>query len=323
MQSSSVSILIVDDTKFSSAVIEKLLVLEGFTDIRIASAAIDALSMIKERNADILLADWLMPGMDGLALTQLVRELNRRTNSFTYVVLLTAKEGDSAFKEAFASGVDDFVGKADLKTHLVPRVNAARRIAHMQNALLQREAKLKDEYRSLTLSNQVDSASGAGNFVFMTQQLDRYLKQSRSRNGQIGLLICRIDNLDQLSVSHDDDFHKNILKQIATRLKECARPMDEVARLNSNSLALAIYSNGNQLDTRKLIKRVEDAVLTSAYDTADGYISLVGTLQLDLINGDIGAPDTAEDLLNDALWRLSNLTGGPAIHHWITSMAEQ
>ena len=92
MPASSSSIMIVDDTKFSSAVVRKLLQLDGFTDIRVADTAIDALAMLKQRNADVLLADWLMPGMDGLELTQLVRELNRRKNVVSYIFLLTAKE---------------------------------------------------------------------------------------------------------------------------------------------------------------------------------------------------------------------------------------
>ncbi|MFQ3283012.1 MAG: sigma-B regulation protein RsbU (phosphoserine phosphatase), partial [Reinekea sp.] len=58
MQALHASIMIVDDTKFSSAVVKKYLDSVGFTDIRIADNAIDAISMLKSRNADILLADW-------------------------------------------------------------------------------------------------------------------------------------------------------------------------------------------------------------------------------------------------------------------------
>jgi len=316
MQASPTSILIVDDTKFSSAVVKKALQLDGFSDIRVAKNALDALSMIKERNADVLIADWLMPGMDGLELTQLVRELNRRKNKFTYVVLLTAKEENEDLKEAFAKGVDDFVGKTNLKNHLLPRVHAAQRISRFQNSLLKRELSLKEQFRGLTLMNRIDPATGIGNLQFMEQQLSRYLKQHKGRSGCIGILMCRIDNLPELRSQYGDVFKNQILKQASERLQEAARPMDDVARINENTLVLALYGNDSNFITHKLIRRVQDALLTKAYSTKDGYATLEGTVQYDVIDADGDTPQIAAEVIASALERLNQLDQGQSIHFW-------
>ncbi|MDX1341143.1 MAG: response regulator [Reinekea sp.] len=316
MQASPTSIMIVDDTKFSSAVVRKALQLDGFTDIRVADNAIDALSMLKERNADVLIADWLMPGMDGLELTQLVRELNRRKNKFTYVVLLTAKEENEDLKEAFAKGVDDFVGKTNLKSHLLPRVHAAQRIARFQNSLLQRELSLKEQFRGLTLMNRIDPATGIGNLQFMEQQLSRYLKQHQGRSGCIGILMCRLDNLPDLRQQFGEVFKNQILKQASERLQEAARPMDDVARINENTLVLALYGHDSNFITHKLIRRIQEALLVRAYSTKDGYTHLHGTVQYEVIDANNSTPQTAAEVIGAGLERLNDLDNGQSIHFW-------
>jgi diguanylate cyclase (GGDEF)-like protein len=316
MQANSTSIVIVDDTKFSSAVVRKTLSLDGFTDIRVADNALDALSMMKERNADILIADWLMPGMDGLELTQLVRELNRRKNKFTYVVLLTAKEENEDLKVAFAKGVDDFVGKTTLKTHLLPRIHAAQRIAKFQNSLLKRELTLKEQFRGLTLMNRIDPATGIGNLQHLEQQLAKYLKQHKGRNGYIGLLLCRLDNLSTFRNSHGEVFKNQILKQAAERLQETARPMDDIARINENTLALALYGNESSFVTHKLVRRVQEALLIKAYSTKDGFASLTGTVQYDVIDTNGKTPQTAAEVISSGLNRLNSLDQGQSIYFW-------
>jgi len=316
MQANLSSIMIVDDTKFSSAVVRKLLQLDGFTDIRVAESAIDALAMLKQRNADVLLADWLMPGMDGLELTQLVRELNRRKNVFTYIVLLTAKEENDDLKQAFAQGVDDFVGKTSMKTHLLPRVHAAQRISRFQNSLLQRELALKEQFRALTLLNQIDPATGIGNLQFMEQQLSRYLKQHKGRNGHIGLLLCRFDNLAALSEQNDESFKNQLLKSAGDRLRETARPMDDIARINDNTLALSLYGNESSFTTHKLVRRVQDALLIRAYSTSMGFISLIGTLHYEVIDANGNSPQTAAEVVDAALEHLNLMADGQSVHLW-------
>ncbi|HET8707293.1 MAG TPA: response regulator, partial [Pseudomonadales bacterium] len=74
MPNAELSILVVDDAKFSSVVISRTLQNAGYQDIRTANSAREALNMIEQRPVHVLIADWLMPEMDGLQLTQEVRQ---------------------------------------------------------------------------------------------------------------------------------------------------------------------------------------------------------------------------------------------------------
>ncbi|HAQ26671.1 MAG TPA: diguanylate cyclase, partial [Pseudomonas sp.] len=85
MPNPQLSILVVDDAKFSSVMIGRALSKAGYQDIRFADSASAALALIEQRPANVLLADWLMPEMDGLELTAQVRQQDEMSAHYTYV----------------------------------------------------------------------------------------------------------------------------------------------------------------------------------------------------------------------------------------------
>ena len=156
------SILIVDDAKFSSEVVSRTLTSSGFTDVRHAMSAAEALQKLEERVASLVIADWLMPEMDGLELTRRIRQLDEQVNRYTYIVLLTAKEGVSALQKAFDEGVDDFVNKSAMNDQLLPRVMAAERLLRIHNRSLVENQRLLDMNTRLRKHNTIDPLTGSG-----------------------------------------------------------------------------------------------------------------------------------------------------------------
>ena len=136
MSSSDLPILVVDDAKFSTTVITRNLKAGGYTNISHAVCAKDAIIIQQENPASIIIADWLMPEMDGLEMTKRIRQMEEASNRYTYVIMLTARDGIDALKHAFDEGVDDFVNKAAMQQQLLPRVFAAERLVNNQNRLL-------------------------------------------------------------------------------------------------------------------------------------------------------------------------------------------
>lgn len=163
MPNPDLSILVVDDAKFSSAMIGRALSQAGYQDIRFASSASEALQQLEQRPVSVLLADWLMPEMDGLELTARVRQLDESINHYTYIVLLTGKEGENVLGEAFDRGVDDFVSKAAMNEQLVPRIYAADRLCNTLQRLLVENRLLTENIARMEERNLVDTLTGLGN----------------------------------------------------------------------------------------------------------------------------------------------------------------
>ena len=198
MPNPQLSILVVDDTKFSSAVIGHALSQAGYTDIRFASSAMAALAMHEERAASVMVADWLMPEMDGLQLTTRIRQRDEQTNHYTYVMLLTAREGDNVLGEAFDRGVDDFISKSSMSEQLLPRIYAADRITQLINRLLEENHLLASNNAQLEQHNLIDSLTALGNRRYLLQRLDDALQRVESRGGFCSLLVLGLQNYQDI-----------------------------------------------------------------------------------------------------------------------------
>ena len=92
MRKEDLSIIIVDDLQFSREVIKSGLGKSGFADIRTAASADEALYLLNQRRAHVVLADFWMPGMNGLEMTDLIRRWDENNDRYTGIILLTAED---------------------------------------------------------------------------------------------------------------------------------------------------------------------------------------------------------------------------------------
>ncbi|PXB82702.1 diguanylate cyclase, partial [Pseudomonas aeruginosa] len=220
MPNPDLSILVVDDAKFSSAMIGRALSQAGYQDIRFASSASEALQQLEQRPVSVLLADWLMPEMDGLELTARVRQLDESINHYTYIVLLTGKEGENVLGEAFDRGVDDFVSKAAMNEQLVPRIYAADRLCNTLQRLLVENRLLTENIARMEERNLVDTLTGLGNPRYLRQKLADSLRQVETRGGALCYLLVGMPEAPVLRQRHGEAFHRELLLGVARRLQQ-------------------------------------------------------------------------------------------------------
>jgi DNA-binding response OmpR family regulator len=103
-----ISLLVVDDDAFIARLLEIELSAAGY-DVRTAGSGDRALELAYERCPDLILADVMMPIMDGFELTRRVRMDERISHA--KVILLTARGLSADRLEGFAVGADDYLVK--------------------------------------------------------------------------------------------------------------------------------------------------------------------------------------------------------------------
>jgi diguanylate cyclase (GGDEF)-like protein len=280
MPEPDLSILIVDDAKFSSAVVRRTLESGGYRDIRNETSANEALKALDNRAADIVIADWLMPEMDGLELTGRIRQLDESTNHYTYVVLLTGREGAHALQEAFEQGVDDFINKSVMNEQLMHRVHAAERLVLMLNRLLADNQRLIDANARLKKQGVVDPLTGFGNRSYGLRRLDDAIRHAHSRGGAACVLLMRVENLDQLEREHGEGLVRQVLLAFSRRLKQLVRPMDILARTGTEMFCLITHQPDIARCSPGSFRRLYDSLNHRAYKTTAGFTQLEVSITL-------------------------------------------
>ncbi|MCP5160146.1 MAG: response regulator [Hahellaceae bacterium] len=310
-------ILVVDDAKFSSTIIGKTLKLAGYRDIRFASNARTAITMLEERPVSVLVADWLMPEMDGLQLASHIRQLDEQTNHFTYIILLTAKEGVEALAEAFDRGVDDFIYKSEMNRQLLPRIYAADRIADMQNSMLSANQLLIENNKELEAQNIVDIGTGIGNLRYARERLTGGLSHTESRGGATTYLLLGIKNWQQLKSRYNPGIMDELLIGIARRLRHLIRPLDALCRVGENQFAVVAHFAHVDHCTTGCFKRIHDGINLKAFKTTAGFVSIQAGTSICAVDDSHGMPK-AEDIEKLALKRLQYAyeTGTISITRW-------
>lgn len=128
-------VLVVDDSAAQRRVLALHLRRWGYA-VTEADSGEAALQCCRERAHDIVLSDWMMPGMTGLDLCRLVRAIPRE--GYGYFILLTSKSDKAEVADGLEAGADDFLSKPVNPEELRARMRAGERILAMHRELLEK-----------------------------------------------------------------------------------------------------------------------------------------------------------------------------------------
>jgi diguanylate cyclase (GGDEF)-like protein len=221
-----------------------------------------------------------MPEMDGLELTGRVRQLDETAEHYTYVILLTGKEGENVLGEAFDRGVDDFISKAAMNEQLVPRVYAADRLCNTLQRLLNENRMLTLNVASLEQRNLVDSLTGLGNPRYLQQKLLDCLRQVESRGGALCYLLIGLQEGEALRRQYGNGFWNEVLHGVARRLQQLVRPLDVLTRVDDTHFGMIALLDDLHECSPSSFKRLHEGLNLKAFKTSEGFISLKAGISL-------------------------------------------
>ncbi|MST34208.1 response regulator [Acidimicrobiaceae bacterium USS-CC1] len=129
--------LVVDDERTERYLLRQYLTREGF-EVAEADNGSDGLARLREGGVDLALLDVMMPGLDGMEVTRLIRQ-----ESDIPIILLTARGEEAARVAGLEVGADDYVVKPVSMPEVVARVRAQLRRANGQLVAGRSEGVLK------------------------------------------------------------------------------------------------------------------------------------------------------------------------------------
>ena len=138
-------VLIAEDERITRRKLQRELQSWGF-DVATVENGAEAWELCQERSFDLVVSDWEMPKMNG---PELVRQIRASTNeSYTYVILLTARSQTEDIVEGMDAGADDFVSKPFDRHELRARVRAGERILQLERRLALHNQRMKNDLQA-------------------------------------------------------------------------------------------------------------------------------------------------------------------------------
>lgn len=140
-------VLLVDDSRMQRRILRASLERWGFR-VSEAGEGEEALEICRSRAVDIVISDWMMPGMSGLDFCQAFRKLPRE--GYGYFILLTSKSETGEVVHGLEGGADDFLTKPVNASELRARLSAGERILRMERELTEKNRLLGEAFSEIS-----------------------------------------------------------------------------------------------------------------------------------------------------------------------------
>jgi diguanylate cyclase (GGDEF)-like protein len=249
---SEMKILLVDDIPANIDILVRTLEPEGY-DLAIASSGEKALKIADHFLPDLVLADVMMPGMNGF---EMCRQLKmQEANRDVPVIFITARKEMEDIVEGFQSGGVDYITKpfqqeevrARVRTHL--QLRALIKQQKKLNQQLQREInERKRTEEALRKANQelrrlatLDGLTQVANRL----QFDEYIHQEWRRSAReqepLSLILCDVDYFKRYNDTYGHQKGDDCLRAIAKAItRSVRRPADLIARYGGEEFAIVL-----------------------------------------------------------------------------------
>ena len=243
---------------------------------------------------DVLITDWMMPGMDG---PELCRRMRQRTDvGYTYIILATALGQHENVLEGMEAGADDYLTKPIVPFDLRARLIAARRVTDLHKQVNSFHSELERLNVELARQARTDPLTGVGNRLCLHEDLRRRHDEAVRDDAWYSLAICDLDDFKRYNDTYGHLEGDEALRKVATTLAETTRATDRVYRYGGEEFV--VFFGGQTLEEgvagmERLRHAVESLAIVHEGRTPPGLL----TISVGIAARDPLRPETPATLL--------------------------
>ena len=231
-------VLVVDDDPVMRALVRKVVEKAGH-EVFEAPDGKSGLDRALELRPQMMIVDWLMPEMDGMALTRALRQT--RAGRGIYVLILTSLEDDEFLIEAFENGVDDYLVKPLKQRVLGARLRAGQRVVRLHQEIEKDREEIRRFAGELAVTNRrlqeaalTDPLTGLPNRRYAMERLQQEWSLSLREERPLACLVIDVDEFKPINDNCGHDVGDLVLRQAAAALKRGLREQDVLCRLGGD-----------------------------------------------------------------------------------------
>jgi two-component system, cell cycle response regulator len=179
----------------------------------------------------LLILDWVMPGIDGLELCRMIRERNQ--TPYQYVLLATARDAKQDLVRGLEAGADDYLTKPFERSELQARLRACNRILTLQDSQIRAQELLRFQATH-------DQLTGILNRAEIMETLRRELRRAEESSAALGVLMLDIDHFKKINDSYGHATGDSVLKEVTRRISKSVRGYDSVGRYGGEEFVVVM-----------------------------------------------------------------------------------
>jgi diguanylate cyclase (GGDEF)-like protein len=263
----SPAILLAEDDPVTRMVMTRFLKNAGYEVDAVANGS-EALDKMTKRYYPMLITDWEMPEMDGIALCNAVR--NMQLDGYVYALLLTSRDAKEHIIAGLEAGADDYLVKPVHEPELIARLNAGRRILALEHSL--RVANQRNRILSIT-----DALTGAYNRRYLMEQLPREVERCRRYAYPLSVLMCDLDHFKQVNDERGHAAGDDVLQQFAARAQKSIRSnSDWIARYGGEEF-LVVLPETAYADGQFVANKIRNLISATPFATRTGDVPVTAS----------------------------------------------
>lgn len=286
-------ILVVEDESVTRGGIVALLKKWGYETVE-TDNGIAAWQVLQESDAPRLaIVDWMMPGIDGVQLCRTVRQ--RMPEPYTYILLLTARNGQEDIIKGLDAGADDYVTKPFDAHELQMRLRAGTRILELQNELIAARETRRQQATH-------DVLTGALNRRTVLEGLHRELSRAQREETSVGVILMDLDHFKLINDTYGHPMGDMVLREAVQRLRRELRSHDLLGRYGGEEF-LIVLPGCPIAETVTVAERLRQRLASEPINLSDGQILLTGSFGVASLTEDSEQADTLIQMADASLYR--------------------
>ncbi len=287
-------ILIADDSLVSRHLLEATLKNWGY-DVVVACDGTEAWSVLqREDSPSLAILDWMMPGLTGPEVCQLVRQ--KAKEPYTYLLLLTSKSQKEDVVAGMDSGADDYITKPFDQHELKVRLRAGMRILELQAQLLATRETLREQATQDYLTRLWNRSS-------IMEIFERELNRSERERTPLGVVLLDLDHFKAINDTHGHFAGDSALKETARRMLSSVRPYDSIGRYGGEEF-LDILPGCDEHSTLNQAERIRETIAGTPLQVPGGTITLSASFGCtSVLRGGVATSDALVRVADEALYK--------------------
>ncbi|NPA29425.1 MAG: GGDEF domain-containing response regulator [Epsilonproteobacteria bacterium] len=252
MTLNELTLLYVEDDRESQERM-KLLLEEDVKSFYQAFDGAEGLDLFKTLSPDIVVTDINMPRLDGLALSEAIRAMDKECP----IVLITAFDDKETLKRAIEIGVDAFISKpVDIEQLYEKLEKIAKEFKNKKELRLKKAKEIENLYRLA----HYDALTNIPNRFLFEVKLDQAIERCDKNGGSVTLFLIDLDDFKEINDTYGHQAGDAVLQSVSKNLLAVIRKEDTLARLGGDEFALIVEDVLDRCYIDTLAQKIIDTV---------------------------------------------------------------